>query len=203
MEEALNIKSLKRKVYRKYDHDEKRIVGIMLARYDLKLTQSIIDNCYLYWHYNSGKVFDIYWAGYGQWLCPDEENENKIILKFTGNKTRVYYDRLAFISIKNELNDLYKKPYQDKIQLILVNYYDGKLHFKESIKIDLEENLDPNFATIREIIEFITNECGEKHDVTDLARKLRSEHIKDYFKNQIKGISLSDFISTAIGVASL
>ncbi len=203
MEDALNINELKMRINHKYDYDEKRIVGIMLARYDLKLTQSIINDCYLYWYYNSDKVFDIYWAGYGKFLCPDEENENKIILKFPGNKKRVYYDRLAFISIKNELNNLYKKPYQDKLQLVLVNYYDGKLHFKESIKIDLEENLDQNFATIREIIEFITNECSEKHDVTDLARKLRSEHIKDYFKNQIKGITLSDFISTSIGVASL
>ena len=115
----------------------------------------------------------------------------------------MYYDRKAFISIKNEFNQIFKKPYQDKLQLILVNYYDGKLRFDESIKIDLEENLDSNFATIRELIEFITNESAEIYDVADMARKLKGERIKDYVKNQVKGITLSDVISTAIGIVGL
>ena len=89
------------------------------------------------------------------------------------------------------------------MHLILVNYYDGRLRFDESIKIDLEDNLDSNFATIRELVEFITNECAVLYDVADLARKLKTERIKDYVKNQIKGITLSDVISTAIGIASI
>ena len=203
MEEALSLQKLNQKVSYKYDYDEKRIVGIVLARYDLPLTQSIVESCYLYWHYNTGKAIDFFWAGYGEYLCPDEVSSNKIILKFDGNDTRVYYDRKAFISIKNEFNQIFKKPYQDKLQLILVNYYDGKLRFDESIKIDLEENLDSNFATIRELIEFITNESAEIYDVADMARKLKGERIKDYVKNQVKGITLSDVISTAIGIVGL
>ena len=89
------------------------------------------------------------------------------------------------------------------MQLILVNYYDGKLRFDESIKIDLEENLDSNFATIRELIEFITNESAEIYDVADMARKLKGERIKDYVKNQVKGITLSDVIGTAVGIVGL
>lgn len=203
MESALNIQKLNARISQKYDYDERRIVGIMLARYDLPITQSIIDSCYLYWHDNTGKIIDFFWAGYGEYLCPDDQNRAKIILKFDGNDTRVYYDRKAFISIKNEFNQVFKKPYQDKLQLILVNYYDGRLRFDESIKIDLEDNLDSNFATIRELVEFITNECAELYDVADLARKLKTERIKDYVKNQLKGITLSDVVSTAIGIASL
>ena len=63
--------------------------------------------------------------------------------------------------------------------------------------------MDSNFATIRELVEFITNECSETYDVAALARKLKSERIKDYMKNQIKGITLSDVIGTAIGVIGL
>mgnify|MGYP000591644266 CR=1 FL=1 len=48
-----------------------------------------------------------------------------------------------------------------KLQLILVNYRNGQLHFSESLKIDLEENLDPNYAKIRKIMEFVTNECRQ------------------------------------------
>lgn len=199
MEEALSLERLKQKVSQKYDYDEKRIVGIIFARYDLPLTQEIINSCYSYWHLNTGKTINIFWAGYGKYIHPDAENEDKIILKFAGNKNNVYYDRSAFVSIKKEFNRIYKNAYQDRLQLILVNYYDGKLHFDESIKIDLEDNLDPNFATIRELMEFITNECEEKYDVVNLARKLKGERIKDY----IKGITFSDLISTAIGIAGL
>ncbi|MBE6789898.1 MAG: hypothetical protein E7535_01750 [Ruminococcaceae bacterium] len=199
MEEALSLERLKQKVSQKYDYDEKRIVGIIFARYDLPLTQEIINSCYSYWHMNTGKTINIFWAGYGKYIHPDAENEDKIILKFAGNENNVYYDRSAFVSIKKEFNRIYKNAYQDRLQLILVNYYDGKLHFDESIKIDLEDNLDPNFATIRELMEFITNECEEKYDVVNLARKLKGERIKDY----IKGITFSDLISTAIGIAGL
>lgn len=199
MEEALSLERLKQKVSQKYDYDEKRIVGIIFARYDLPLTQDIINSCYSYWHKNTGKTINIFWAGYGKYIHPDAENEDKIILKFAGNKNNVYYDRSAFVSIKKEFNRIYKNAYQDRLQLILVNYYDGKLHFDESIKIDLEDNLDPNFATIRQLMEFITNECEEKYDVVNLARKLKGERIKDY----IKGITFSDLISTAIGIAGL
>ena len=60
MEEALSLQKLNQKVSYKYDYDEKRIVGIVLARYDLPLTQSIVDSCYLYWHYNTGKAIDFF-----------------------------------------------------------------------------------------------------------------------------------------------
>ena len=67
----------------------------------------------------------------------------------------------------------------------------------------MEENLDSNYATLRELIEFVTNECAETYDVADLVRKLKSEYIKDYVKNQIKGITLSEVLSTAMGIAGL
>lgn len=200
MVEALSFERLNDKVSEKYDFDEKRIVGIMLARYDLPIAQSIIDNCYLYWHHNTGKIIDIFWAGYGEYLCPDDESGCKIILKFPDNKTRVYYDLTAFISIKNEFNQIFKKPYQDTLQLILVNYYDGKLHFNESIKIDLETNLDSNFANIRQLMEFITNECRETHNVANLVTKLNRERIKGFAKNKLNDITISDVISSIISL---
>lgn len=200
---ALDINNLKNAATEKYNHNEERIVGIMFARYDLPLTKEIVSSCYLYWNYNTEDILDIFWAGYGEYLCPDNQSSDKIILDFIGNERRVYYDRKAFVSIKNEFNDIFRKPYQDRLQLILVNYRKGELHFNESIKIDLEENLDSNFATIRELMEYITNECIETYDVADLARKLRGEKIKDYIRKQVEGITLSDVIETSLSIVSL
>ena len=203
MVNALNINELNKRTTQNYGPDERRIVGIILARYDLQFVQSIIDNCYLYWHENTNNYVDFFWAGYGEYLSPTDVTNDKIILKFDGNGTHVYYDRQAFISIKNEFNKIFKKTYQDRLQLILVNYRDGRLQFDESIQIDLEENLDSNFATIRELIEYITFECANMDNVTDLARKLRHEHFNDNVRKQIKSITVSDVVGIAIGLAGL
>lgn len=203
MVNALNINELNERTTQNYGPDERRIVGIILARYDLPIVQSIIDSCYLYWHENTNNYVDFFWAGYGEYLSPTDVTNDKIILKFDGNDTHVYYDRQAFISIKNEFNKIFKKTYQDRLQLILVNYRDGGLQFDESIQIDLEENMDSNFATIRELIEYITFECANMDNVTDLAKKLRHEHLNDNVRKQIKSITVSDVVGIAIGLAGL
>ena len=203
MVNALNINELNKRTTQNYGPDEKRIVGIILARYDLPIVPSIIDSCYLYWHKNTNNYVDFFWAGYGEYLSPSDVTNDKIILKFDSNDTRVYYDCEAFISIKNEFNKIFKKTYQDRLQLILVNYRDGGLQFDESIQIDLEENLDSNFATIRELIEYITVECANMNNVTDLAKKLRHEHFNDNVRKQIKSITVSDVVGISIGLAGL
>ena len=203
MVNALIINELNERTTQNYGPDERRIVRIILARYDLQFVQSIIDNCYLYWHENTNNYVDFFWAGYGEYLSPTDVTNDKIILKFDGNDTHVYYDRQAFISIKNEFNKIFKKTYQDRLQLILVNYRDGGLQFDGSIQIDLEENMDSNFATIRELIEYITFECANMDNVTDLAKKLRHEHFNDNVRKQIKSITVSDVVGIAIGLAGL
>ena len=199
MVEALSLNELQNKIRERYDHDEQRVVGIMLARYDIGITTEIVDQCYQYWNLNSKKCFDVFWAGYGAYLSPSDESATKTILKFRGNEKRAYFDLEAFIEIKDQFNSVFKSPYRDRLQLILVNYRDGKLHFNESLKIDLEENLDPNYAKIREIMEFVTWECHSAHQVSSIAKKLKFEHFKDI----VKGVTLSDVVSTAIGLAGI
>lgn len=199
MVEALSLNELQNKIRERYDYDERRIVGIMLARYSIGISKEILNQCYQYWNLNSREYFDVFWAGYGAYLSPSEESATKTILKYPGNEKRTYFDLEAFIGIKEQFNDIFKTPYRDHLQLILVNYHDGKLHFDESLKIDLEENVDPNYAKIRDIMEFVTNECRSAHQVSSIARKLKYEHFKDI----IKGVSLSDIVSTAIGFAGM
>ena len=112
---------------------------------------------------------------------------------------RLYFDLEAFISIKNEMNKLYNRKYRDHIELILVNYYDGKLHFDESFKIDLEKNLDENYIKIREIIEDITEWSKSEHDVLNLIKKLKTTEFFDY----VKSIKVTDAINIALAAAGL
>lgn len=199
MEEALSLEKLCERVKLRYARDEQRVVGIMLARYDLAVTKDIVEQNYPYWHSNTGKYLDVFWAGYGAYLPQHNESPRKTILKFPGNTQNVYFDLDAFIEIKNQFNQCFKAPYRDTVQLILVNHRDGQLWFEESLKIDLEKNLDTNYARIREIMEFVTNECRYEHEVAPIAQRLRIGK----FKRFIKGITVSDAISAAIGIAGL
>ena len=196
MVEALSLSELQNMLRKRYDRDEQRVVGIMLARYNIGITKEIVEQCYQYWHLNSRKYFDVFWAGYGAYLPPSDESETKTLLRYQGNKNRVYFDLDAFIEIKDQFINAFKLPYKDRLQLILVNYRDGELHFNESLKIDLEENLDPHYAKIREIMEFVTEECHSAHEVFPVARKLKLEHFKDI----IKGVTLSDVVDMAINL---
>ncbi|MEG0864853.1 MAG: hypothetical protein RSD32_08595 [Oscillospiraceae bacterium] len=199
MELALTLDTLQERVSNKYDYDEKRIVGLMLARYDISLTQNIINDCYQYWHYNTGRTLDIFWAGYGAYLCPSDQTKSKIIMSYPGNNDRAYFDLQAFIGIKNALNDELKRKYKDHIQLVLINFEHGKLHFDNALQIDLEQNIDENYSTIREIVEWITNETRSSHDVVSLVKKLKTKNLLD----KIKGISITDTVNIALGVLGL
>jgi len=199
MEVALSNDLLKEKVLHKYDYNEKRIIGIMLARYDINLTKKVISDSYQYWHLNTGKVIDIFWAGYGAYLSPEEQTSTKMILNFPGNSERVYFDLEAFISIKNEFNQLCEKNYKDNMELILANYYDGHIHFNEAFRIDLENNLDENYSTIRQLVELITNECRSKNNVASLIKGLK----KTEFFEVIKGFKPSDLINFALAAAGI
>lgn len=196
---ALSLDLLKDSVKKKYELDEKRVVGIMFARYEIPKTKKLIKENYRYWHNNTGKYFDVFWAGYGAYLSPDEESDEKIILDLDGNNKRIYYDSYAFNTIQDELFKAMGQRYRDHIELVLVNYYDGFLHFEESFRIDMEKNLDTDLCSIRTIMRQVTDICGQASDVRTVLMKLNSERLLE----KIKGVSPSNIINLGIEIMGL
>ena len=196
---ALSIVELERRLSERYENEEKHIIGIMFARYGIKNIQDIISDCYLYWHLNSGVDFDIFWAGYGEYLPPDQESATKTILNFRGNNTRVYFDLEDFITFKDVAKKMSIIKYQDKFELLLLNYHNGELCYDENIIIDFEENLQGGNSNLRTVMEYIMEECKDCDDVKTFHRKM---FVKNLW-SKIKGVTISDIVNTAIGIASL
>lgn len=196
---ALTFDDLQEKVRSRYEHDEKRVIGIIMARYDISLVKNVVAESYQYWNKNTWRDFDIYWAGYGQYLYHGIKNSSCVILQYRGNDCNTYYDEDAFINMKRSLNHHKGVNYRDKFELFLFNYYDGRIHFDEFFCIDLEKNLDENYASIREMIEYLTEACRKEYDVVSLAKTLKGKQLWD----TIKGVKASDIINTAIGAAGL
>ena len=190
---ALSMEEMLEEILRKYEYGEQRIVGIMLARYDVSLVQNVISECYRYWHKYTGRDFDIFWPGYGAYIPMDHKNESIQILNFFKNNDRVYFDLDAFVSFKKIIKKEYLIPYSDHFEILLVNYRDGKLHFNEYIKVNLEKNINLYNESIRDIIEFIIDESRALPSVVELNKKIKTKKIWE----SIKDIKTSDVVSLA------
>lgn len=184
---ALSIDEICERVKDRYDYDESRIVGIMLARYNTRLSKQIINDCYSYWHYYADRDFDLFWLGYGEYSAGDQKNI--IVLKFPENRTRHFFDTKEFVksikAIKEYTNS--KWSYKDTAQLMLVNYHHGNLHFDERIVINLEENLDVYLSDIRQLVSEIIDDTAKYSDI----RELHNAMLKDEFRAKIKKTSIS------------
>ncbi len=192
---ACNITDITGKLQYHHDYEESCVVGVMFARYGIKLTQEIINECYQFWHKWSGKKFDMFWVGYGEYVYFDPSDTSKISMTFPGNDTNNYFDIDEFIDTVQffSMQTDQKWTYSDKLQLMLINYSHSKLRFNEYITVDLEENLDMYHSNIRQLVTDIINKTESMTDVKQIAKSMRT----DRFWQAIKGVSVSDIISIA------
>jgi len=194
MIKALSLHDIFCNVANRYEKDEQRIIGIMLARYNIQAVKEMIDECFLYWDYNTGEFLDIFWCGYGEYAIPNGNN----IIPVPGGDHPAYFDICEFIRSKDQLNNLVKGRYNDNIQLILINYYNHRLYYDESVRIDVEKSNTTN-TDIREFMEWLINECRGVSNVQELIIHLNTRKAI----TKLKGASISDVISAATGIAGL
>lgn len=187
MVQALSLKNLEKEIENRYEYDEHRVVGIMLARYEIPHIKEIINSSYNYWHKTSRNYFDVFWAGYGAYLPTSEASASKIILDFPGNENRVYYDQDAFISIKEECNRIFGKSYKDYMQIVLVDYHHGKLWFDESLRLDLKDDEE----SVYNIMEWVIDTCSYKSCIKEVKSDLNLVKLK----KSIRKITLGDVLS--------
>jgi hypothetical protein len=197
MTAALDLNLLNESVSKKYDFYEKRIVGIMMARYDRASVKKMIEDCHKNGYCSAGEELDIFWAGYGKGLEQDAQDDNKIILDFADNDDRLYFDADAFSSIKNKLNAKASEKGEDRVQIALVSYEKGKLDFHKYIFVDLEANLDTDYQMIQKIMGWLAKECNATHDVVSLTKNLKRSKTLD----SLKGVLVSDALNISSHMA--
>ena len=65
---ALTIKEIEKYCSYHYEYDEKRIIGIMIARYSIPQSQDMIQQQYDFWNRKTGHYLNVYWLGYGAYF---------------------------------------------------------------------------------------------------------------------------------------
>lgn len=189
---ACNLDTIEQTLSYRHHYGEKYIIGIMFARYDIALSQDMINECYRYWHELSDKDFDMFWLGYGEYGC-ENHNDNPIEMTFPGNNTYNYFNTRKYIDSIREIKALTggRWKYNDKIQLMLVNCRRGSIDLSEYITIDLEENLGENNSNLRQLVYNIIEYSRSYSDVRQIKLLLR----RDSFWRSLKSITLSDALS--------
>lgn len=185
---AYTLDEIKESCQHRYEYGEKRIVGIMIARYTI--SQEIIKQQYSFWYYWTGKAVDFYWLGYGAYIFP--ERTGQYLVGDFGDEVNVYFDTKVFVAGIQELEIEAGLKYNDSIGILLCNFYDGHLHINESAYIDLMYLISQD--KLREFTNHLIKECKKSHDVADIIFWLRTKRAS----YKLLDIKPSTFVNDAL-----
>ena len=82
---------------------------------------------------------------------------------------------------------------------MLIQFERDRFNFDDLLRIDLENNKDENNKFIRNIMEFLTDECRSKHRIKEVASSFK----RWKFWENVKGIEASEAIATILDIATL
>lgn len=137
MLEALKYEDMLEDMKERYE-DNRKTIGILIARPTSKLVQEEILNSLNYYHHRSGENIDFFLPGYGAYWhgsYPDEEQVCKI------DGTIWSFSTKEFSEFIYEMSRQSKWKYKGEAELILVDYYNGKIDFSQSVIIWLDQAL--------------------------------------------------------------
>lgn len=190
---ALTIHDIQEHCQNRYDFDEKRIVAIIIARYNIPRCDQIIKQNYNFWHYWTGKALDFYWLGYGAYYFPEQKGQ--YFVGDYGDEPNVYFDSNVFSEEVAKIESLAKIHYDDTIAVLLCNYSKGRIHLDESAFITIEPLMtDDNQYNLRDFTATLVRECKKSSDVKNVIVKLRLKKASYGLLN----MKLSAFVSDGI-----
>ncbi|WP_270693121.1 hypothetical protein [Enterococcus malodoratus] len=188
---ALNLETINNTA-KKYKND--RLIGILIARYDTN--KDLIAPNYELWNSLTGKHLDVFLAGYGSYISPDETNDRKKIIEFTEpNVNRVYFDTDAFVSIIRKLEQNVKKyNFKDTSPvLILLNVKNGKIIWKENLVVALMNDKKPVPFSMNSIMTKVSKLTEKYNSIYEISNELTFHSINA--KHSLPEISISDLFT--------
>lgn len=167
---ALTLKDISQDCKILYEND-KKIVAIMIARYQNNETKNMIKEQYDYWHYYSGKTLNIFWLGYGAYFFPNRPGQ--YLVDGIKCEPSVYFDTETFVKDIKEIEETINFRYKDKIGILLCNYYDGILHLDESAYINLDPLVQSKDKRLNNFSHDLIDACKKNSNVSDIIIKLQ------------------------------
>lgn len=189
MIEALNLDRILRVIDR-YTND--RIIGVLFARYDT--SKELIEPNYTFWDTLTSHHFDIFLAGYGTRLSPDEQTSRKKIVSFSNsNEKNVFFDDDAYLNVINNFkSELKSFKYDDSVPLlVLLDTSNGSINWKKPLIIKLRDSTR-NCDLSKSLIYKISDLTRQYYYITDIQHELKRFELR---KRITHSVSLSDMIA--------
>ncbi len=171
-------------VKERFEQGQSGIVMVMMARYTIDTVKTMLRENYEYWDIASGRIVDIYLAGYGAFLPNDNTNtDNKQV-----EGTNFFYNNRAFKTFKDALYSNMGLEYDDRIELFLLNYKNGNVEYSNALRIDVGASSIGKQEEIRRIMAFLIRVCATFSDVQSLSNHYKFWKAKRIAKSVFKKI---------------
>lgn len=179
----------------KYTLDAKRIIVIVLARYDLDAVKDIIRRNYNYWHELTGNNLDFFWLGYGMKQSPSDyrgDNTEDFI-------TSLRFDNRSYVKDMERLERLSEYRFNDEIGLLLCDCYAGSVQYEKSLYLKMEalayQSTDIN---LRKFFKLLIEACRKNECIEDVKTELITKRMY-YNLGGIKITNLLGFARAGLG----
>ena len=195
---GLSLKDIEKICSNNYPFDERKIIVLVFARYSLPEVKKMISSNYEYWNTRTEKGVDFYWLGYSYENNPFTNYGNDNPLKHISFDYDVFNEDIKTIS--QEIN----KKLSDVTGLLLCNYHDGRVHFKESFYINIEELVQNKENTkLKVYFNELIDLCYKEYDIKQVKNKLISRLKMNATVNASSSTLLSNAMSFVFNTAEL
>lgn len=174
---------------KKYSDKTKKIIVIVLARYDLVEVRSIIRQHYDYWDALTGEQLDFFWLGYSVWGRPNSPGCNTA---FDDWFSPVFFDNRTFIKDVARLEKLTDYDFGDEIGLLLFETFNGIVRYDRSLYLNIEALAHQEVDTkLKRFFRALIRSCSVNSRITEVKNELMTKR----FLYSLKDITIIDLLN--------
>lgn len=152
------------------DSTKEKVIAFVFAPYHEKRVQEIVDQFYDYWNVKfEDSMVHFYWLGY---IREAQKEKGRRLIESHLYET-VHYDIKVFNQLSQELNTNWNFKYKDTFEIVLVKCKNSNIDFKDTIRIDLENNFS-EMKEIKEVIVTINDVMNEYKSFYALKQAIKS-----------------------------
>ena len=177
-----------------YREEEKRIVVVVLARYELDKVKKIIKNHYTYWNNATGAGVDFFWLGYGIHNNPGVNDRAEEITN------AIVFDDDLYQKDTEKLmrSNIYK--YGDKIALLLFDCNYGELKYENNLYLDIEALAQrEDDSKLKSFVSYLIKNCKEKKQIADIELELFVRRLLSSMEG-INIVSIIGFVGSVLTI---
>lgn len=150
----------------------KKIVVIVLARFDLDETKSILRKHFNYWNELTGKDVNFYWLGYGPYKNPTR-CECRCKEDFCD---KLKFSNAIYVSEVKRLEKLLDYQFDDEIGLLLLDCNKGSIQYEKSLYLNIENLAHQEVDTkLKKFIRCLIEVCSNNKCIEEVKTELKTK----------------------------